>query len=257
MTGEFVSDRGLAVACGGSGEKLVVLLHGLGANRSVWSRITKIADRHWPGRWLAPDLRGHGRSPMQGPFGYGAHAADIADLIKGEDAGNVTLVGHSFGGVIAALAGGGLYGPPVADIAAFGVKIVWTAEETFKAKEMAARPPRRFATHAEAVERFLRLSGLFGLVDPMSDVAASGVIADGDAWRVAMDPRVFGAVGPPVPELLRLAPQLRLAAGDNDAMVTLPDMQMIDRAARTIAGTGHNVHWEAPAAVWDFVNDKN
>jgi pimeloyl-ACP methyl ester carboxylesterase len=72
-----------------------------------------------------------------------------------------------------------------------------------------------------------------------------------------MDPRVFGAVGPPVPELLRLAPQLRLAAGDNDAMVTLPDMQMIDRAARTIAGTGHNVHWEAPAAVWDFVNDKN
>ena len=138
MTNEFVSSHGLSVSRGGSGEKLAVLLHGLGANRAVWSPMTAIADAHWPGRWIAPDFRGHGGSPMQGPWGYGAHAADIADLIKDEDAGSVTLVGHSFGGVIAALAGSGLFGPAVKDIAAFGVKIVWSAEDVAKARAFAS-----------------------------------------------------------------------------------------------------------------------
>lgn len=257
MVDEFISDHGLTVSRGGSGERLAVLLHGLGANRAVWSRMTAIADRYWDGRWMAPDFRGHGGSPMQGPFGYGAHAADIADLIKDEDAGNVTLVGHSFGGVIAALAGAGLYGPPVNDVAAFGVKIVWSADEIAKAREMAARPAKTFATRDEAIERALKLAGLFGLADPDSDVATSGVVADGAGWRVAMDARVYGAVGPSVPDLLRLVPRLRLAAGDKDPMVALADMQAIDPAARVIAGAGHNAHWEAPAAVWDFVNKKD
>ena len=39
-------------------------------------------------------------------------------------------------------------------------------------------------------------------------------------------------------------------------MVTLDDMRAIDPAARVIAGAGHNVHWESPAVVWDFINDK-
>lgn len=256
MADEFLSDHGLTVSHGGRGARLAVLLHGLGANRAVWTHMTAIADRHWPGRWMAPDFRGHGGSPMQGPFGYGAHAGDVADLIKDEDAGNVTLVGHSFGGVIAALAGSGLYGPPVTSVAAFGVKIAWTADEIARAREMAARPARHFARRAEAVERFLKLSGLFGLVDPASEIAASGIIADGANWRVAMDPRVYGAVGPSVPDILRLAPGLRLAAGEQDPMVTPTDMHAIDPLARIIVGAGHNAHWEAPAAVWDFVNHK-
>ena len=256
MADEFISDHGLMVSRGGRGDRLAVLLHGLGANRAVWSRMTAIADRHWDGRWIAPDFRGHGRSPMHGPFGYGAHADDIADLIKDEDTVNVTLVGHSFGGVIAAIAGSGLYGPPVHDIAAFAVKIVWTADETAKAKEMAARPVKTFAIRGEAIERALKLAGLFGLADPTSEVAEAGVVADGDSWRVAMDPRVYGAVGPSVWDLLRLAPNLRLAAGASDPMVALADMRAIDAAARTFPGAGHNAHWEAPAAVWDFVNNK-
>lgn len=257
MTDESVSDRGLKVSRGGTGARLAVLLHGLGANRAVWSRMTDIADRHWNGRWLAPDFRGHGGSPAEGSFGYGAHAADIADLISDEDPANVTLVGHSFGGVIAALAGSGLYGGCVHDIAAFGVKIVWNADETAKARETAARPAKTFATRKDAVERALKLAGLFGLAEATSDVAANGVVADGNGWRVALDARVFGAVGPSVPDLLRLAPNLRLAAGDRDPMVSLADMRAIDQAARIFPGTGHNVHWEAPAAVWAFVNKKD
>jgi pimeloyl-ACP methyl ester carboxylesterase len=121
---------------------------------------------------------------------------------------------------------------------------------------LAARPAKTFATREEAIERGLKLAGLFGLADPASDVAVSGIAADGAGWRVAMDRRVYGAVGPSVPDLLRLAPSLRLAAGENDPMVSLADMRAIDPAARAIAGAGHNVHWEAPAAVWDFINNK-
>lgn len=196
MADEFTSSRGLSVSQGGSGERLVVLLHGLGAHRAVWERMLAIADQYWPGRWMAPDLRGHGRSVKSGPYGYGIHAADIADLIA--DEADVTLMGHSFGGVIAALTGSGLFGPKVRDVAAFGVKIVWTAEETAKAQELALKPARTFARREEAIERALKLAGLFGLVEANSETAAAGVIGTEGQWQGAMDPRIYGAVGPSV-----------------------------------------------------------
>lgn len=258
MGNEFVSGRGLAVSQGGSGERLVVLLHGLGAHRAVWERMTAIADMHWPGRWMAPDLRGHGCSVKSGPYGYGIHAADVADLIADEPGGNITLVGHSFGGVIAALVGSGWFGRQVRDVAAFGVKIVWTPEETAKAQEMALRPARAFATREEAIDRALKLSGLHGLVDPNSETAAAGIAGTEGQWQVAMDPRVYGAVGPSVEALLRLsAAPLRLAAGAGDPMVSLEQMRTIDPAARVFEGAAHNAHWQAPAQVWDFINNKS
>ena len=58
----------------------------------------------------------------------------------------MTLVGHSFGGVVAALVATGWFGAPVRDVAAFGVKIDWTADEISKARDMAQRPQRTFAT---------------------------------------------------------------------------------------------------------------
>lgn len=257
MADEFISARGLSVSRGGSGEPLVVLLHGLGANRAVWQRMIDIAGKHWPGRWMAPDLRGHGRSLCEGPYGYAMHAADIAELIRDEPDGNVTLAGHSFGGVVAALTGTGWFGPRVKDIAAFGVKIVWTAEEETKTRELALRPARVFVTQAEAIDRFLKLSGLFGLVDPASDTVATGITGSEGEWRVAMDPRCYGAVGPSIEQVLRLSTApLRLAAGENDPMVSLDQMRGIDPAAKTFAGAAHNAHWERPELVWDFINDK-
>lgn len=254
MTRDFVSERGLAVTQGGRDGPLAVLLHGLGANRAVWQPMTAIADRHWPGRWLAPDLRGHGRSLYQSPYGYAMHAADIAELIADEPTGSVTLVGHSFGGAVAALIGTGWFGPQVAKVAAFGVKIVWTADEEAKAQELALRPARVFTSRVEAIDRFLKVSGLFGLADPTSDMAASGVTGNEGQWQVAIDPRVYGAVGPSIGQLLRLSKApLRLAAGAADPMITRDQMRRIDPDALTFAGVGHNAHWQAPAQVWDFV----
>src|SRR5262249_7845487 len=148
---------------GGAGQGLLVLLHGLGANGSVWDRVIPLIASSWRGRWLVPDLRGHGRSIHDGPYGFGTHASDVADLMVREQPATVTVAGHAFGGVVAALVAFGWFGVRVDDVAAFGVKIEWTTEETRKAQEMAGRPVRVFATRDEAIDRSLRLSGLIGL----------------------------------------------------------------------------------------------
>jgi pimeloyl-ACP methyl ester carboxylesterase len=248
------SERRIWAARGGDGERLLVLLHGMGANASVWERLLSIVERSWSGRWLAPDLRGHGRSVREGPYGIGAHAADVAALIEAEAPGPVTLVGHSFGGAVAALVATGWFGPRVSGVAAFGVKIEWTEPEIEKARSLAERPAPAFATREEATERYLRISGLAGLADQSSATAAAGVIAVDGRFQVAMDPRAYGAVGPSIAGLLRLAAvPLRLAAGERDPMVTLEQMQRIDPAAQLFAGVGHNAHWEAPDGVWQFI----
>ena len=248
------SERRIWAARGGDGERLLVLLHGMGANASVWERLLSIVERSWSGRWLAPDLRGHGRSVREGPYGIGAHAADVAALVEAEAPGPVTLVGHSFGGAVAALVATGWFGPRVSGVAAFGVKIEWTEPEIEKARSLAERPAPAFATREEATERYLRISGLAGLADQSSATAAAGVIAVDGRFQVAMDPRAYGAVGPSIAGLLRLAAvPLRLAAGERDPMVTLEQMQRIDPAAQLFAGVGHNAHWEAPDGVWQFI----
>jgi pimeloyl-ACP methyl ester carboxylesterase len=184
------------------------------------------------------------------------HAADVAELLKGEQAGDVTLAGHSFGGVVAALVASGWFGPRVRDVAAFGVKIDWSADETAKLQELSQRPPRTFATREEAVDRYLKMSGLFGLVDPATAIASIGVAGAEGNYRVAMDPRAYGAVGPSVEAMLRLADApLRLAAGAKDPMVTLDQMRRIDPTAQVFDGIGHNAHWEAPERVWSFISN--
>jgi pimeloyl-ACP methyl ester carboxylesterase len=248
--------RRLHVDSGGAGPRLLVLLHGLGANGAVWRRLIPILEKRWPGRWLAPDFRGHGRSPYEGPYGYAAHAADIAALIADENASDVTLLGHSFGGPVAALLGTGWFGPRVRQVLAFGVKIDWTDDEVRKASELASRLARSFATRGEAAERYLKVSGLDGLVDPASDDAAAGVTGTDGDFRLAMDPRVYGAVGPSIERILLLceAP-LRLAAGADDPMASLDTMRRIDPSAVLFEGAGHNVHWEAPEHVWRLVEE--
>jgi pimeloyl-ACP methyl ester carboxylesterase len=245
---------GIVHRSGGSGDELLLLLHGLGATGAVWDRLLPLVEASWPGSWAVPDLRGHGRSPAEPPYGYAVHAADVAALVAGAGATRVTVLGHSFGGVVGAVLAGGWYGVQVSRVVAVGVKIDWTDDEVARARSLAARPPQVFATAAEAAERHLRLAGLTGLVSPEDPVALAGVRAADGGFAVAFDPRAFGAVGPPVEEVLsRAVAPLRLAAGAGDPMVGLDAMRRVDPGAVLLEGVGHNAHWEAPDAVWSLV----
>ena len=241
---------GIAYFTGGTGDSLLLLLHGLGATAAVWRRLLPLVEESWDGRWAAPDLRGHGLSVAQPPYGYGIHAADMAELAAETGAARVSVLGHSFGGVVGAVLGSGWYGVPVDRVVGVGVKIDWTDDEVTRAGAMSTRPPLVFASSLEAADRHLKLAGLRDLVDPVDPVARAGTRVAHGGWIAALDPRAFGAVGPSVETILsRCAAPLRLTAGAGDPMVGLDAMRRVDPDAVLLDGAGHNAHWETPEAV--------
>ena len=235
---------------GGAGPRLV-LLHGLGANADVWLPLEKHLSG-WTGKWLMADLRGHGRSPHQAPYGYAGHAADVVGVLAQDE--EVAIVGHSMGGVIGMALGTGWYGVRVRKVIAFGVKIRWSAAEVGRFQSLARAPVRWFDGRAAAAERYLTVSGLSGLADPAAAIAASGVREENGRFRLAADPMVNAAVGPEVaPFVKAMNCPLRLAAGSKDPMVSVADMAPLDARAHLFEGAGHNLHVERPAELWRFI----
>jgi len=126
------------------------------------------------------------------------------------------------------LLGTGWFGPHVGRLFAFGVKLSWTANDIAKSHEMAGKPARTFVTRDEAVDRYLKVSGLYGLIDARDAEAGKGVVDVSGGYQVRFDPRVYGAVGPAIPEIFSLVKiPFRLAAGALDPMVSAADMRAI------------------------------
>jgi pimeloyl-ACP methyl ester carboxylesterase len=236
---------------GHGGERRLVLVHGLGANADVWQRLEKSIDR----RWIAPDLRGHGRSPHQPPYGYAMYAADVAELLQqGEE---VDIVGHSMGGVVGMALASGWFGMKVRKVVAFGVKIRWAPDEAQKLHALARTPPKLFDTREQAIERYLKVSGLFGLVEASDPAALSGVRPEGEKWRMAADPMINAAAGPEFAPLVRaMQSPLKLGAGSKDPMVNAGDMAPYDPQPRIIEGAGHNAQVEKPAELWEWIRQE-
>lgn len=86
---------------GGSGPPLI-FLHGLTGNGACWTPVARFLQGDFD--VLMPDARGHGQSsaPLQG-YRYEDHAGDIVSLIRGLGLTTPTLVGHSMGGMTAAV----------------------------------------------------------------------------------------------------------------------------------------------------------
>jgi len=118
----------LAYDHGGEGDKLLVLLHGLGATRHVWKPI--LAQARWTGRWIAPDLRGHGASPHAGDYSLAAYADDIGKLVNAHAPSNeIVVLGHSMGGAVALELASGSYGFTPKQVFGVGIKVLWNDDE--------------------------------------------------------------------------------------------------------------------------------
>lgn len=86
----------------GGGKPSLILLHGLTANGACWKDVAHILEHEYD--IIMPDARGHGASsvPDYG-YRYEDHANDIIGLINSLRLPAPVLLGHSMGGMTAAL----------------------------------------------------------------------------------------------------------------------------------------------------------
>lgn len=243
---------GLWVEEGGAGEPVLLLMHGLSGTGAVWSGLRAILEAEWPGRWIIPDLRGHGRSAHAPVYGIALHAADMARLVQG--ARRVVLAGHSMGGQCGMVLGSGWFGVAPEAVVTVGVAVDWVGDAQERILRLAEAPVRWFDTREEALERFVLVNGLKGLVDPASEIAATGVVAEGGKWRLAADNRaaMVATASTRTVHAAATAP-IVLAAGEHDAIAPHAQHLSLDPAAVMLSGLGHNAHVEDPAAFWALI----
>lgn len=230
---------------GGSGAPLLVLLHGLGATGDVWAGWRPLLARRWPGRWIAPDLPGHGGSPPLDGYTFDGFAAAVAAVI--EPGVPTTVLGHSLGGVVGLALASGQFPVSVAAVIGLGVKTTWTDAELDRAEALARKPRAIFPTRAEAAARYLRVSGLAGLLPADHPAVDAGLTEQAGQWRLAMDPGAFGVGAPDMARLIaRSQAPVTLARGEHDPMNTSEQQAELGVRTVTLPGLGHNAHVESP-----------
>ncbi|WP_437982033.1 alpha/beta fold hydrolase [Sorangium sp. So ce117] len=86
----------------GGGKHPVVLLHGLMGSGACWTPLARALEAEFD--VIMPDARGHGGSsaPHNG-YRYDDHASDVVGLIRGLSLSRPVLLGHSMGGMTAAV----------------------------------------------------------------------------------------------------------------------------------------------------------
>ena len=86
----------------GGSKPPVILLHGLTANGACWTALAHAMERDYD--VIMPDARCHGKSsvPDYG-YRYEDHANDVVGLIEALRLSPASLIGHSMGGLVAAV----------------------------------------------------------------------------------------------------------------------------------------------------------
>lgn len=237
---------------GGAGDTTHLLIHGRGATGAVWTGLRDLIDEKRAGRWLIPDLPGHGGSLELDVYSYSHMAAEVAAIADGR--GPLIVVGHSLGGVITLALAGGDFGLDIRGVVAFGIKVQWSEEELANAENSAERPVRWYETEEAAMERYLRVTGLDGLVDGTSPYTQRGVRQEAQGFRFSFDNRAGGGGLPPMSSLVKgISVPVVLASGGADQMAPVDDLRPYDSDAVEMPGLVHNAHVQEPAAIWGLI----
>jgi len=204
-----------------------------------------LLNQRWPGRWLAPDLPGHGGSQPLSSYTFETLAAAVARVV-GPGTRTVVL-GHSLGGVVGLVLASGRFAVPVRAVIGLGIKVAWTEEELGRAQAAARRSPAWFPSRDEAAARYLRVSGLAGLLTVTEPAVEAGLREQHGRWRLAMDPGAFAVGAPDMKQLLaQCQAPVTLARGEHDAMNSDEQLTQFGVPTVTLPGLGHNAHVESP-----------
>jgi pimeloyl-ACP methyl ester carboxylesterase len=233
---------------GGRGAPAILLLHGLGATAGVWIGVQRVLEDRGIGRYIAPDLNGHGRSEAQPHYSIGSLAVDVAGLVRNET--EVYVVGHSLGVYIGLALASRWFGVAICGVVGLGPKISWPESDIQGTRELAARPVRWYATSDETWNRYRRVSGLDQTIAPEETWLRHGVTHTEQGWRLSQDPRTFEVAGAPFATLVASAQaRLVLARGEHDPMVGMDELRLHCRNTFEVASAGHNAHVEKPAEI--------
>ena len=230
----------------------VLLLHGLGCNGAVWDPLVTLLLKHGFGT-IVPDFSGHGRSGWSPHYSIERQAAAVAAAVpRGRP---VKVIGHSMGATVGLLLASGRFGVDVSNLFAVGMKIDWSQEEMDRMGEI--RPMRLFPTREEAAQRFLRVTGLAGLIGEDHRCVQVGLVSEPSGFRLATDPKTVSVVREPVAPLLASARAsglpLRLACGSEDRLLDVASLRRWDDETLVFHGYGHNVHIVAEVMMEAFL----
>jgi pyruvate dehydrogenase E2 component (dihydrolipoamide acetyltransferase) len=238
----------------GEGDDVVVFLHGFGGDLSTWLfNQTALAEKM---RTIAVDLPGHGgSSPITGEDVFARIVAAVEAAVAPLASGKIHLIGHSFGGAIAAAIAsnqptrvGSL--TLIAPIG-LGKEINRDFLVDFIAAER-RRPllnvlERLFADPSkitnDMVEGTLRFKRLEGVEEALTQIAHT--IANDTGQLQSIGPKLTGLTCPVI-----------LIWGDQDQIVPIPQATEIPANAKLqlIPGVGHMPQMEAANAVNQAIN---
>ena len=242
----FVSANGIAIHYRRTGgAKLpIVLLHGLTGTGATWAPIARALECDFD--VVMPDARGHGDSsaPLHG-YSYDDHANDVLGLIAKLELDRPIVVGHSMGGMVAAV---------VATRARLrGVVLV---DPTFLSAER-----QRDVRDSDVAEQHRRVLGL-DRADVVADLRARHprrpleiieLLADArQATRLA----AFDVLTPPNPdyrELMRAIDVPSLLVIGDSPVVTLEQAAELGVRVEQIRDAGHGVPFDQPARLAEVV----
>jgi pimeloyl-ACP methyl ester carboxylesterase len=112
---------------------------------------------------------------------------------------------------------------------------------------VAHRPQAWFTSRDEAAARYLRVSGLAGLLAADDPAVDAGLREQDGQWRLAMDQAAFAVGAPAMADLLAQSQAtVTLARGERDPMNTDQQLASLGVPTVTLPGLGHNAHVENP-----------
>jgi len=229
----------------GGSKPPLVLLHGLTGSGACWSPLARALEGEYD--IVMPDARGHGSSstPLNG-YRYEDHASDVVGLIQGLRLAAPVLLGHSMGGMTAAV---------VASQIATAIRGVILADPTFLS------PLRQREVHeSDVVEQHRQL-----LSSDKGDVLAQARVRHAhrrpEFVELVAEARLktrigaFDVLTPPNPEYHQLVSTIYvpilLVIGDNGAVVSLEtarELQNLNPRLRVeqVQDAGHGLPYDQP-----------
>ena len=222
----------------------LVLLHGLTGNGACWIPLARALEGDYD--VVMPDARGHGNSgtPPNG-YRYEDHAGDVIGLIQGLGLVAPVLLGHSMGGMTAAL---------MASQMTTAIRGVILADPTFLSSER-----QREVHESDVVEQHRRLLGT-----NKSDVLAqlrirhphrsSEIIELLAESRLQTRIQAFDVLTPPNPEYRELVGvidiPILLVIGDSGvvSLETAEELEELNPRLRVeqIEDAGHGIQYDQP-----------